>query len=115
MFIAEGAKGNKCIKVTTTLGDPVNPTPHPTDLAKWPWPHNASSCGGDGTTSNCWSMLQPLMEGDYVADVSINPYYATELMRVGTSARISSCGKDSRTSVTWLEISTSRMAMAGLP
>lgn len=33
-----------------------------------PWPHNSAACGGDGTTTNCWSYFHDYMEGDWAVD-----------------------------------------------
>jgi len=71
-----GATGHNCIQME--IGDPVALHPAPEDLKSLgdyppgsrpaPWPHNAASCGGDGTTANCWSYLQPIAPGDMLVD-----------------------------------------------
>lgn len=33
-----------------------------------PWPHNSAACGGDGTTTNCWSYFHDFLEGDWAID-----------------------------------------------
>ena len=73
-FMAEGATGRACIAVTTT-GEPYDPTPSSADLAVIPHPSNAQSCGGDGSTANCWTKLQDSIEGDYMIDAATNGYY----------------------------------------
>jgi hypothetical protein len=77
-WIALGASGNNCIQMDVL--DPVSTTAGSQDLAplgSFPlgskpaaWPHNASSCGGDNTTTNCWSYLQPIAPGDNLIDLS---------------------------------------------
>jgi hypothetical protein len=42
-----------------------------------PWAHNAASCGGDNTTSNCYGYLQDVQEGDWVQLGPINTSYPT--------------------------------------
>ena len=81
-WIAQGATGQNCIQINVA-NEPVAKTPTAQDLKSLgslplgsrpgPWPHNASSCGGDGTTANCWSYLQPLAEGDYLQDNAQGP------------------------------------------
>lgn len=73
-FIAEGATGNVCIAVTVAR-EPYDSAPTATDLAKFPDPSNAASCGGDGSTTNCWAKLQNTIEGDYIIDAGTNGYY----------------------------------------
>ncbi|MFZ0592798.1 MAG: hypothetical protein WAM39_20225 [Bryobacteraceae bacterium] len=76
-WIAQGATGNNCIKVNVAT-EPVNVGAPQSDLATGvtvgtrptAWPHNSTSCGGDGTTLNCWSYLQPLGEGDWLRDLN---------------------------------------------
>jgi hypothetical protein len=81
-WIAQGATGQNCIHINVA-SEPVATNPAPADLRPLgtlplgarpgPWPHNAASCGGDGTSTNCWSELQPAEEGDYVADTKPAP------------------------------------------
>ncbi len=76
-WIAMGATGKRCIQLD--VGDPVATQPAPQDLKPLgtlptgarpaPWPHNAASCGGDGSTTNCYSYLQPLQPGDFLVDL----------------------------------------------
>lgn len=76
-WLSQGATGRNCIKVNVAT-EPVNTNPSQQDLASnanlgsrpMAWAHNASSCGGDGTTSHCWSSLQPIGEGDWLRDLS---------------------------------------------
>jgi hypothetical protein len=78
-WIAQGATGQNCIRINVD-NEPLAKTAASQDLhplgtlpvgsRPGPWAHNASSCGGDGTTTNCWSYLQPMAEGDYVQDAS---------------------------------------------
>ena len=78
-WIAAGASGNNCIKINVA-GEPVNVNPSMNDIKPLgsfpvgskpgPWPHNSAACNGDGTTSNCWGYLQPMMEGDYIGDTA---------------------------------------------
>jgi hypothetical protein len=75
-WIAEGATGRNCIKINVST-EPVSTNPSQADLVTgvpagsrpMAWAHNATSCGGDGTTTNCWSYLQPIAEGDWVRDL----------------------------------------------
>lgn len=78
-WIAQGATGKNCIHVNVD-NEPLAKTPASGDLQPLgtlplgsrpgPWAHNASSCGGDGSTANCWSYLQAMAEGDYIEDGS---------------------------------------------
>ena len=79
-WVEEGANGaRRCVKINVA-GEPVNTNPPKEDLAPLSrsragtkpgaWAHNAKSCGGDGTTSNCWSYLQPMQEGDWLSDAA---------------------------------------------
>jgi hypothetical protein len=34
------------------------------EVTYYPYPHNAATCGGDGTTARCWSQPLTLQEGD---------------------------------------------------
>jgi hypothetical protein len=79
-WITEGEKGEgSCIKINVA-GEPVNANPPKEDLTPLghfpvgskpgPWPHNAKSCGGDGSTDRCWSYLQPMEEGDWLGDLA---------------------------------------------
>ena len=78
-WIAQGASGPNCIKINVDH-EPLAKTPASGDLLPLgtlpvgarpaPWAHNASSCGGDGSTSNCWSFLQAMLEGDYISDAA---------------------------------------------
>jgi hypothetical protein len=76
-WIAQGATERNCVKLNVAT-EPVNTNPASVDLAggippgsrPMVWPHNAISCGGDGTTLNCWSYLQPLAEGDWLRDLA---------------------------------------------
>ena len=71
-----GATGKNCIKVNVKT-EPVSTSPSQADLATGvpagsrptAWVHNATTCGGDGTTANCWSYLQPIAEGDWLRDL----------------------------------------------
>jgi hypothetical protein len=67
-FIAGGATGNNCIKITIDTLDAFNPTPHATDRATFPHPKNSTACGGDNSTANCYSQIGNLEEGDYFVD-----------------------------------------------
>ena len=77
-WIALGATGNNCIQMDVL--DPVSTSAGSQDLqplGTFPvgskpgaWAHNASSCGGDGTTTKCWSYLQPIAPGDNLVDYS---------------------------------------------
>ena len=40
------------------------------ELTAHPWPHNSASCGGDGSTPQCWSMPQVMSPGDSVGDMA---------------------------------------------
>ncbi|MBV9300565.1 MAG: hypothetical protein JOY53_00480 [Acidobacteriaceae bacterium] len=81
-WIAQGATGGNCIKVNVQT-EPVAINPAQSDLQALgalpvgsrpaAWAHNSTSCGGDGTTTNCWSYLQPLQEGDYLQDAAQGP------------------------------------------
>jgi len=79
-WITESESGeHSCIKINVAA-EPVNTKPPKGDLAPLghlppgskprPWPHNAKSCGGDGSTANCWSYLQPMEEGDWLSDAA---------------------------------------------
>ncbi|MGC2657478.1 MAG: LamG domain-containing protein [Bryobacteraceae bacterium] len=78
-WIAQGASGQNCIHINVD-NEPLAKSPTPADLNSLgtlplgsrpaAWTHNASSCGGDGTTTNCWSFLQAMAEGDYLQDAS---------------------------------------------
>ncbi len=76
-WLSQGATGRNCIRVNVKT-EPVDTNPSQQDLASNAslgsrpvgWSHNAISCGGDGTTSNCWSYLQPIAEGDWLRDLS---------------------------------------------
>jgi hypothetical protein len=75
-WLAQGATGRNCIKVNVNT-EPVNTNPSILDLSTsaapgtrpTAWPHNSNSCGGDGTTLNCWSYLQPIAEGDWLREL----------------------------------------------
>ena len=75
-WTALGATGRNCVKVNVKT-EPVSTTPSQADLATgvpagsrpMAWAHNATTCGGDGTTANCWSYLQPIAEGDWLRDL----------------------------------------------
>jgi hypothetical protein len=72
-WLSQGATGRNCFKVNVA-NEPMNTNPPLGDLVTgvqpgsrpMAWPHNSVSCGGDGTTLNCWSYLQPLAEGDWL-------------------------------------------------
>ncbi len=93
-WIALGATGNHCIQMD--LSDPLATSPASKDMQSLgslpvgsrpgPWPHNASSCGGDNTTSNCYSYLQSIQPGDFLVDSSATPY---ELMLVAAVSPLS--------------------------
>ena len=78
-WIAAGATGRNCIKINVA-GEPVNTNPSLNDIKPLgsfpvgskpgPWPHNSAACNGDGTTTNCWGYLQPMIEGDYIGDTA---------------------------------------------
>ncbi|HEX4227081.1 MAG TPA: LamG domain-containing protein [Bryobacteraceae bacterium] len=78
-WIAQGATGQNCIHINVD-NEPLAKSPAAQDLKTLgalpvgsrpgPWAHNASSCGGDGTTTNCWSFLQAMTEGDYLQDAA---------------------------------------------
>jgi hypothetical protein len=75
-WIALGATGRNCVQMD--IQDPVATAPAskdmqalgtlPTGSRPVPWPHNSTACGGDGSTSNCWSFLQPIAAGDMLID-----------------------------------------------
>jgi hypothetical protein len=75
----QGATGNNCIRINVA-SEPVNVNPSTGDIAPLgnfpvgskpgPWAHNSAACNGDGTTSNCWGYLQPMIEGDYIGDTA---------------------------------------------
>jgi hypothetical protein len=75
-WLAQGATGRNCIKVNVAT-EPVNRNPPLADLKTGvqvgtrptAWSHNSATCGGDGTTVNCWSYLQPIAEGDWLRDL----------------------------------------------
>jgi hypothetical protein len=75
-WLAQGATGKNCIKVNVAT-EPVNTDPNLLDMSTsaapgtrpTAWPHNATGCGGDGTTLNCWSYLQPIAEGDWLREL----------------------------------------------
>lgn len=77
-WVAQGATGKNCVQMDVL--DPVATKAGPQDLrppGAFPvgskptaWPHNSSSCGGDGSTSHCWSYLQPIAPGDNLVDFS---------------------------------------------
>lgn len=86
-WIALGATGNNCIQMD--VSDPLARTPASTDLTALgslpvgsrpgPWAHNAASCGGDGSTTNCYSYLQSIQPGDFLVDQATSSH---ELMLV---------------------------------
>lgn len=86
-WIALGATGNDCIQMD--VSDPLARTPASQDMVALgslpigarpaPWAHNASSCGGDGSTANCYSYLQSIQPGDFVVDQATSSH---ELMLV---------------------------------
>lgn len=75
-WLAQGATGKNCIKVNVNT-EPVNTNPSLLDMSTsaapgtrpTAWPHNSNSCGGDGTTLNCWTYLQPVAEGDWLREL----------------------------------------------
>lgn len=66
VFIAGGATGNNCIKVTVN-SQPYNPNPNAGDAAQYPYTSGTISCSG------C-SQLQSAIEGDYLIDESTGVY-----------------------------------------
>lgn len=93
-WVAQGAKGNNCVQMDVL--DPVSTTAGSQDLrplGSFPvgskpgaWRHNGASCGGDGTTSHCWSYLQPIAPGDNLMDYSDK---GREVLGVGAVTPIS--------------------------
>lgn len=75
-WLAQGATGKNCIKVNVKT-EPVNTNPSLLDMSTsatpgtrpTAWPHNAAGCGGDDTSLNCWSYLQPIAEGDWLREL----------------------------------------------
>jgi hypothetical protein len=75
-WIALGATGHNCVQMD--VQDPVATAPASKDMQTLgtlpvgsrpaPWPHNSRDCGGDGSTSNCWSFLEPIAPGDMFVD-----------------------------------------------
>lgn len=94
-WVSQGATGHNCIQMDVL--DPVSTSAGSEDLRPLgsfpvgskpgPWPHNASSCGGDGTTTHCWSYLQPIAPGDNLVDFAVNG--AREAFGVGAVKPIS--------------------------
>jgi Concanavalin A-like lectin/glucanases superfamily len=93
-WIALGATGNNCIQVD--VSDPLAKTPASQDVVALgsrpvgsrpgPWAHNASSCGGDGSTTNCYSYLQSIQPGDFLVDQATTSH---ELMLVAAVTPLS--------------------------
>jgi hypothetical protein len=93
-WIALGATGSNCIQID--VSDPLARTPASADLVGLgslpvgarpaPWAHNAASCGGDGSTSNCYSYLQSIQPGDFLVDQATSSH---ELMLVAAVTPIS--------------------------
>jgi len=77
-WIALGATGHNCVQMD--VQDPVATAPASKDMQALgilpvgsrpaPWPHNSTTCGGDGSTGNCWSFLEPIAPGDMLMDYS---------------------------------------------
>lgn len=75
-WMALGATGHNCVQMD--VQDPVATGPAPKDMQALgnlpvgsrpaPWPHNSTSCGGDGSTNHCWSFLEPIAPGDMLVD-----------------------------------------------
>lgn len=106
-WIAQGATGNNCIQMDVL--DPVSTTASSADLAPLgtlpsgsrpgPWSHNASTCGGDGATSHCWSYLQPIAPGDNLMDLAKGS--GSELFGVGAVTAIAGNPNATKHIVLW--------------
>lgn len=93
-WIALGATGNNCIQMD--VSDPLARAPASQDMVALgslpvgsrpgPWAHNASSCGGDGSSANCYSYLQSIQPGDFLVDRATSSH---ELMLVAAVTPLS--------------------------